>query len=144
MLQLNNCSLDVKQKSRTRRLFASKIIIVIVTTTLFFVTFHWICKKSNTTGASGETRPAYHSGAPGFTSRFQLNSFCSICILLSGVLSTSVCLFSSFCFWQLCCLYFHLPFLITPLISSSFSYRCTSKYLQPSININVKVYVLYL
>jgi hypothetical protein len=33
---------------------------------LFFMTYHWVCSKSNTTGASREAGTACHSGAPVF------------------------------------------------------------------------------
>ena len=50
------------------------------------MTYHWVCKKNNTTGATCGAGTAYTSGEPKFTFGFVSGSCCSIfsclCIVL--------------------------------------------------------------
>jgi len=86
-----------------------------------FMTYHRVCNKSNTTGATCGSGTAYPSEAPEFTP-----SFSGLRVARSLVFCVVFCrsLFAllSFFFWSLCCLSFNLQLLITLLISSNFSY----------------------
>ena len=63
----------------------------------------WL-KQCLSTGATGGAGASYPSGAP---------EMCNVVLFV-------IVLFS---IWPLCCLSFDLPLLITPLVSSNFSYR---------------------
>ena len=85
--------------------------------TLNFQTYHPVCDKSNTTGATGSAGPAYHSGAHEFTPVFSevgvTRSF--VCLWM---LCRSLFVLLFFFFWPLFFLsFFNRRLLITPLIS---------------------------
>jgi hypothetical protein len=84
-----------------------------------FMTYHRVCNKINTTGATCGTRTAHPSRAPEFT----LPDFSGILVVRSLILCVMlfVCLFVLFFLWSLCCLsVFDLRLLITPWVSSNF------------------------
>jgi hypothetical protein len=76
----------------------------------------------NTTGATSGAGTAYPYGKPAFT-----RGFSGVCVTRSLGLIVMFCrllfVLLSFFFWPLYCLSFDVRILITPLVSSSFSYR---------------------
>ena len=84
------------------------------------MTYHWVCNKSNTTGATRGALTACPSGAPEFTLLFNgitLFLFFSV-VLVYYYMSSG---FFSF-FWTLYCMSFNWGLLITSLVYSVFSY----------------------
>ena len=86
-----------------------------------YMTSHWVCNKSYTTGAISETGTVYPSGEPEFIPLAM--SFCrirwSIFSFQYSVLYIIVC---PFVCWSLHCMsFFDLRLLITTLLSSTFS-----------------------
>jgi len=77
------------------------------------------CAK-NTTGATRGAGTAYPSGAPEFTPGFKWGACCSIFSFMC-MSCRSLFVLLSFLFWLLCCLFFDLQVLITPLVSSNSS-----------------------
>ena len=87
-----------------------------------FMTYHQICNQINTTGATSGAGTANPSGAPEFTSGFQWGS-CYLIFSFICMFCRSLFVLLSFFFWPLSCLFFFdLRILITPLVSSNFSY----------------------
>jgi hypothetical protein len=79
-----------------------------------YPTYHWVCNKNNTTGATCGAGTAYPSGAPEFTTCFS-----GVRVARSLAFSVVFCrsLFVLFFFWPLYCLSFYdLRLLITPLV----------------------------
>ena len=117
-----------------------------------FITYHRVCNKSSTTGATCGAETAYHSGAPEFTPGFSWVHvarslvFCVVYLNVTHFLHFASCCRSlfvllSFFFWPLCCLfYFDIRVLIAPLVSSNFS----SEDLLIFLNISSKVITLSL
>ena len=58
-----------------------------------YVTYHWVCIKSNTMGVTCGTGPSYLVAEPEFTPGFQLCSCCLIFNFLCNVLQIVVCHF---------------------------------------------------
>ena len=59
-----------------------------------YVTYHWVCIKSNTMGVTCGAGPSYLVAEPEFTPGFQLCSCCLIFSFLCNVLQIVVCLFA--------------------------------------------------
>jgi len=90
------------------------------------MTYHWVCHKSNTTGANSGAGTAYPCRAPKFIFCFKWRSYCSFFSFLCSALHIIVCPFVLFLFWSLYCLFFcGLWLLLTPLASSHFPYHGT-------------------
>ena len=87
-----------------------------------FMTYHWVCKKSNTTGATCGAGIAYPSGAPEFTpyiSGVRIARSLIFCV----VFYRSLFVYLWFFYWSLYCTsVLDLRLLITPFVSSNFSY----------------------
>ena len=73
------------------------------------------CNYMNTTDATSGAGTAYPSGAPEFTPGFQQGSRYSICSFMC-MFCRSLFVLLSFFFQPLCCLFFELRILITPLV----------------------------
>jgi hypothetical protein len=80
------------------------------------MTYHRVCNKRNTTGATCEAGTAYPSGGPDL-----LSVLSRVRIVRSLVFCVRFCrsmfVFLFFFFWALCCLSFDLRLLMTPLTS---------------------------
>jgi len=78
------------------------------------------------TDVSNGAGTAYPSGAPdhGFIPNFQWSS----CYFIFSFLCSYFADHCPFLFWPLCCLSFDLLLLITPMVSSKFSYTNDDKY----------------
>ena len=76
-----------------------------------------ICESLLGNACGAET--AYPSGAPEFTPGFQWNSCFSI---FNFMLCWSLFALLYFFFWLLCCLFFDIRILITPLVSPNFCF----------------------
>ena len=87
------------------------------------MTYHRVCSKINTTGATSGAGTVYPSGAPEFTTDFKWCSCYSIFRFMCMFCRSLFVLLPLF-FWPLCCLFFFdVRILITSLISSNSSYR---------------------
>ena len=93
-----------------------------------FMTYHWFCNYIYMTGAISGAGTAYTSDHLSSTPVFS-----GVCVTQSIVLC--VCFVDrclsfwrfSFFFWSLCCLFFNLWILYTPLVSSNSSYHLYPK-----------------
>ena len=65
-----------------------------------YVTYHWVCIKSNTMGVTCGAGPSYLVAEPEFTPGFQLCSCCLIFSFLCNVLQIVVCHFA-FCLFAI-------------------------------------------
>ena len=85
-----------------------------------FMTYHRVCNLIKTTGASSRAGTAYpfgsHEFIPVFSEVRGTRSFSFMCMFCRS-LFVHVC----FSFWPLRCLFFNIPILIVPLVSSNSS-----------------------
>ena len=84
------------------------------------MTYHWVYNNINSIGATTGVGSSYLSGLPAFTLGFYWGSRYSIFSYMC-LLCRSLFVLLSFFAWPLCCLFFDLVILITPLISSNSS-----------------------
>jgi len=63
-----------------------------------FMNYHWVCNKSNTTGATSGPGTAYSSGAPKFTPGFWWGCCCSFFRFLCVIFGRSLLALSSLLF----------------------------------------------
>ena len=87
----------------------------------WFMTYHRVCNKINTTGATCGAGIAYPSRKSEFTSVFSGIRLARSVIFYVMFLLIVACHFVLF-IWILCCLSFDLLLLISPLVSSNLSY----------------------
>ena len=99
--------------------FAFKVFVLF----LVYISYTIQHANHNTAGATCGAGTAYSSGAPELTLGFSgVRVARSVVFCVMFCLSLFVSL--SFSFWPLCCMsFFAFPFLNTPLVSSSFSYK---------------------
>jgi hypothetical protein len=90
-----------------------------------FMTYHWVCSKSQGTGVTCVAGTVYHLGVPEFTPGFfgevRVARTIVFCVVFCRVLFVIVSLF----IWPLHCISFALRLLITLLVSSHFSLSIT-------------------
>ena len=85
-----------------------------------FITYHRVCNQINTTGVTRGARTDYLSGAHEFTPGIWWGSCYSIFSFICMFCRSMVVLFYFFR-RPLCCLFFDIRILITPLVSSNSS-----------------------
>ena len=80
-----------------------------------FMTYHRVYNYVNTTGTTSGAGTAFPSGAPGFTPVLWCSCYSIFSFVCMFYRSLFVLLY--FFFWPLCCLFFDLRIVITPLVS---------------------------